>query len=309
MTYITYNAKRSRIGDGTNVVSVPELFNSSYWLKTGITVSSDTSLAPNLSALTDSALRVLEDNTSASHVISRSLTSLVSSTYYTLSVYSKVGSRSFARLRWTTKAGSEINAWYDVGSGVVASVTNGGSAAITTVHSGWYRLSLGADVNSGGVTAQIAFGPVNSLGNVVYTGTTSASIWFWGAMVNSGTIADYPHVLNREYYMEGDLLQSDRSVRFSRDRQVSIGGSVETLFNRQDTFYRLNTGYYTETEMKNWREFLDSVAGGETFNIDVYGTVASHVNVFSAILESANYSESRRGTLFTYSVAFEVKQL
>jgi hypothetical protein len=68
----------------------------------------------------------------------------------------------------------------------------------------------------------------------------------------------------------------------------------------------------TEAQMLQWREFLASVEGQETFTFDRYGTLAAPVEPRVAQLDSADYIEERIagvGNAGLYKLAFRVKLL
>jgi len=92
------------------------------------------------------------------------------------------------------------------------------------------------------------------------------------------------------------------------------GGAPETLLYRRETFVDLTvigpTGDgLTEAMMPQWREFLASVEGGETFTLDRYGTIAIPVEAKLAMLASEEYMEERVASMRIYKLSFQARLL
>jgi len=121
------------------------------------------------------------------------------------------------------------------------------------------------------------------------------------------TIAGYKRGLNQSYSLEIGV-RSERSAKVNRNVQQPLGGGApEVLLHRRDTVIAVTTGYISEAQIGQWREFLASVEGGETFTIDLLGTVAVPVDPLSAMLESEEYTEMRVGDSSSYQLSFSVR--
>lgn len=147
---------------------------------------------------------------------------------------------------------------------------------------------------------------------VAYTGET------W--TINAGaslvrttpvTITGYKRGFGQSYNLEFKAEQVDRKVKFNRNEQRPIGGgAAEVLFRFSDPTVDVLTEILSESsQVPQFREFLASVAGGEVFTIDRYGTVAAPVDPRQAQLESVGYDEKRVMTTMQQRIPFTVRLL
>ena len=147
----------------------------------------------------------------------------------------------------------------------------------------------------------------NSTTTKITQDTTAALVT--EAVGPSVTIVGYYRGLGESYNLEIGM-RSDRSAKVNRNVQQPLGGGApEVLLHRRDTVLAVTTGYISEAQIKQWREFLASVEGGETFTIDLLGTVAAPVDPVSVMLESEEYTEMRAGDSTSYQISFSVKLL
>jgi hypothetical protein len=122
------------------------------------------------------------------------------------------------------------------------------------------------------------------------------------------SITGYKRGFGQSYSFEKGVTQATRSVNTIRsDKQPLGGGAPEVIFQREEVFYDVMTSTIQESELGQWREFLSSVQGGETFTFDRYGTVASPVEPKTAMLASTNYTENREGSSFVYTIGFKLR--
>lgn len=120
------------------------------------------------------------------------------------------------------------------------------------------------------------------------------------------TIQGYKRGLNQAYNLEFGVERADRAPETVRNRHVALGGARETILHRRDVFLDIRTGVIEEVNIKQWREFMASVEGGELFTFDRYGTVASPVEPKTASMESDSYDEQRVGNLMAYNLNFRL---
>ena len=85
----------------------------------------------------------------------------------------------------------------------------------------------------------------------------------------------------------------DRSTKPIRSEQISIGGVQETLRDRTDILFTIKTSPVLEADFDDFRQWFDSVDGGEQFTLDPYGTIASPVDAQICVLTSKGYKEKR----------------
>ena len=85
----------------------------------------------------------------------------------------------------------------------------------------------------------------------------------------------------------------DRSTKPKIGQSVSLSGWQETVRDRTDELYRITTVPVLEADFDHFRQFLDSVDGGEQFTLDPYGTIAVPVQAMTCVLSSKGYREKR----------------
>ncbi len=308
MSYVTYVAQRSLVGSGTNLLAYQETFSSLAWVSSGGTIvtTNFTVFAPDVSGY---AVKFIEDTSSGPHGVKFTGSTSVSSTVYTLSVYAQAAERNWMRIGLVNLDGSVQGAYYNVGSGVVGAVSSGVTATISDVGSLWFR-AMATITISGNYTPVFAIRTASNDNVVGHLGVASLGMYWWGAMANVGAVAStYPHTANRTYALSFDTQAVNRSVNFVCNRNLSIGGAVETILQRQEVMYDITTQFFAEGDMNPYREFLHSTAGGESFLFDVYGSASSAANLRTGILESSNYAEQRRGSTFYYSLQLQFRDM
>lgn len=122
------------------------------------------------------------------------------------------------------------------------------------------------------------------------------------------SVVGYARGLNQSYDLETGITRATRSNNTKNSKKQAIGGGLPEVINyRSETFIDVTTKTVDESAILQWREFLASVEGGETFTFDRYGTVASPVEPKTAIRSSDSYSEEREGSSFVYTISFQVQ--
>lgn len=91
-----------------------------------------------------------------------------------------------------------------------------------------------------------------------------------------------------------DATAIDRSARSIKSSSRSLSGKTETLRDRTEVFWNITMKPLPEANIEDYRQFLDSVDGGETFTLDPYGTSAAPISPVACILESRSYTEKRQ---------------
>lgn len=123
------------------------------------------------------------------------------------------------------------------------------------------------------------------------------------------TIQGHLRGLDQQYSIEFTPRRLERRVNVKRKRNISIGGAVETILQRREVFWELNSGRLLEADLPQWREFLASVEVGESFTFDPYGTLAAPDAPFACLLESENYAEDRIGVTRRYIIPLRFRRL
>lgn len=106
-------------------------------------------------------------------------------------------------------------------------------------------------------------------------------------------ITDSPaHVAGTDYSIDVKLQQFVEAVEAPKSVHVAIAGNVETVLKR--TAKVMSTVFiWPDSENADVEEWLYSIAAGEVFIFDAYGTIAAPDNAISAICMNDNFSFGR----------------
>jgi hypothetical protein len=176
-----------------NFVQYSEEFSNAAWNKANVTVSANTTTAPNGTLTADLAARnstilgcnVFQDYTSAN------------SDTYTATIYAKLGtvSTNFG-LRVQGAYPNRGDALFNLSTGVLIGTSSGGantltSATITSVGDGWYKLTVTTKFANALNTVRHIYGATSSTSVNAWEGADGAlsNVYVWGAQLNIGSTA------------------------------------------------------------------------------------------------------------------------
>ena len=120
------------------------------------------------------------------------------------------------------------------------------------------------------------------------------------------SITGYFHGLGEVYDLEFRSNVLNQSFNNIINNAESLSGLVETLFFREIELWQIATIELTDAEMLYWLEFLASVRAGESFSLDVYGTVAVPDNLIQCRLDG-DPGISRISTLNLFTVSIKAR--
>jgi hypothetical protein len=176
----------------TNLALQSQAFNEAVWTKTASTVTANTSVSPDGATTGD---KLVEDLTTASHIVSQSFTP-VNATTYTASVFLKASERSFAFLGFS--GGSMATTFISVNLSTGAVTTGTGTPLATSTQSvgnGWYRVSISlTSTGTTGSNVEIRTSTDGVWANRSYLGDGTSGIFIWQAQVETGSVATSPIV-------------------------------------------------------------------------------------------------------------------
>jgi hypothetical protein len=174
----------------TNLAIRSEDFNNVAYQKNDSSTITNTIIAPD-GTLTGGKL--IENNANAQHLLFQVVSGLSTGATYTYSFYAKAAERTNAQILFAQGSNNAL-ASANLETGTIGSVIinggnwTGGSAAITSVGNGWYRLSLTATiVGSSALSIRIVL--ENTTGNSIYTGDGYSGIYIWGTQLEAGAFA------------------------------------------------------------------------------------------------------------------------
>lgn len=98
----------------------------------------------------------------------------------------------------------------------------------------------------------------------------------------------------------------DRNTKPVVGKQISLSGYQETARDRTDVFFKATSVPVLEANFDDFRQWLDSVDGGEPFTFDAYGTTAVPIDPLNVVLDSKGYREKRVSQRYI-SVSFTVR--
>jgi hypothetical protein len=179
----------------TNSQSRSEEFGNASWAKGAVTVTDNSSTAPDGATTAD---LISETATSAQHsVFQGSPAGVTTGTVYTASVFVKKGTGATApdwiQLGFLTGGFGVVRAAFNVSTGLFGNTTGSPSTSVTAYQNGWYRISI-----TGTATATAAWGTLvlafTNNANVsasvpTYTGQTTSDVFVWGAQFEAGAFA------------------------------------------------------------------------------------------------------------------------
>jgi hypothetical protein len=164
----------------TNLALRSEEFDNASWSKTTSSVTANAIVAPDGATTAD---KLIVDNGQSAGYAAQS-TSFTSGTTWIASCYAKAGEVGDFRFVFESAAfGSNLNAVFNLSTGVVTSFTTG-SASIQSVGNDWYRC-IATATTTATASASIQF-------RSVHAGNGTNGIFLWGAQLEqSSTVGEY----------------------------------------------------------------------------------------------------------------------
>lgn len=172
----------------TNLILQSQTIDNGSWQKGGVSVAANSTAAPDG---TTTAEKVTEDGSAGNHYFGQTAMTVVASSTNTFSIHLKPINRTRFQLMVIDGGGSHyFFARFNLSTAAVTSSGVGGSGTFTastveSVGGGWYRISI-AGIISSATSATAYVNLLDASGNPSFTGTSTDSVYPWGAQVEPG---------------------------------------------------------------------------------------------------------------------------
>lgn len=117
------------------------------------------------------------------------------------------------------------------------------------------------------------------------------------------------HISGASYELTLPFSQFNSSININKKTHTSLSGQQETVLTRIDNRISIALSEFPRTMLPQIREFIHSVAGGETFTVDAYGSAAIPDDPLMVQLASTRVKEQRVGTSEFFRLSFQVMEV
>lgn len=311
-------ASEGRYYDGKTVAKAEENLllrsqelDDAAWGGVGVTVTADTSAAPNGTTTAETLAATAGGTT---HYTQQSASTGAGA--FTASFFIKAGTSNFAAIRIATDAGANrYGVVVDLSLGTVTTTLTSGSPtatsnSITAAGNGWYRVTATATNTSGAVFAGVALSdsgsPANSAGFPSFSAAGTETILIWGAQLEQrSSVTDYTSTTTQPITKYIPVLQTAAANVARFDHNPVTGESLGLLIEEQRTNLLL---YSAQLSGSGWLTSRSSFSLNQLVSPD--GTVsASRWTEISSAGSSYIYLSSHTFNAgVTYTVSVYAKQ-
>jgi hypothetical protein len=175
------------VTDTVNLFSYSETFTNSYWNKVNITITANTTTAPNSTVTASSFIETTATNFHNLSVLSQ-LT--LTDEQYTASIYLKKSARDWAYIGMSNSVTSNtLYGYFNISTGTIGTVDSGATATITDAGNGWYRCTLTRTMSSSLGGDNCIIGSAIEDITPFYSGNGTTAMFIWGAQIEFGATA------------------------------------------------------------------------------------------------------------------------
>jgi hypothetical protein len=166
----------------TNLLPRSEEFDNASWTKNNLTVSANSSAAPDGLTTAD---KLVEDTATGNHRIFAATTSLAANTSHTLSIYVKAAGRTVIRVELRDSLGGFAVQDFNLTTLAITSAGSG-TGTISSLGNGWYRCTVTGTSSASGGVGTVLFWALQTAGSTSYTGDGTSGLFLWGAQLEAG---------------------------------------------------------------------------------------------------------------------------
>lgn len=171
-----------------NLVGFSEDFANAAWTKSNVTISANVETAPNGTLTAD---KLVENTVNTSHFITvASAPTTTASSPKAISIYVKGAERTFCRLRLYDNIGLIKSAAFNLSTGVITFENGTGTATITFIGSGWYRIFVTGTTAATATSVNADLYLRSDINTESYTGDGTSGIYIWGAQLSDSASLD-----------------------------------------------------------------------------------------------------------------------
>lgn len=236
----------------TNLVTYSEQFDNAAWTKSNVTLSADSSVAPDGTVTAD---LVKPTSTGLDRRFEKTAITITSATSYTQTVYAKASGVNFIYFADINNAYN--NVWFDLSAGTVSTPIVG-SATITPVGNGWYRCSQTTTSSSTSGTFFVAL--ADSSGSRTSTASGNNGVLLWGAQLEAGSFAtSYIPTVASTVTRSADVASVNTLSPWFNNAQGTWFAEMDVLSVAASTYHAAFEAFLSSDD--NARMFVDIDAG------------------------------------------------
>ena len=117
---------------------------------------------------------------------------------------------------------------------------------------------------------------------------------YYIATSRADLIQDSPaHVAGTQYSFDIGMNEYLTEIETPNKQIVTLGGQVETILYRVGEVITTRLGPFAHSERPQIKEFIYSIAAGDIFQFDPWGSVASEDEKINVVSINSAYSEER----------------
>lgn len=292
-----------------NLFTASEDLSSAAWAKQNVTISTNTTTAPNGTLTAD---KVIPDTTSAQHQIYGIVNFLGEGV---LSFYAKADGYNF--VSFGTGGGiSGGNIFFNLTNGTISGSAVGFTPSIQNVGNGWYRCSVYSSTMGAGINFSywIIVRQSESLSN--YTGNGTSGVYIWGAQLVEGTTAQtYLPTTDRLNFPRLSYMYGSCPAVLAEPQRTNLALWSEDITSAVWLKARLNTTANTTTSPDGTTNADTIAANGSNSDhtlYNLYTTTEGTAYTFSCYLKAntGRYVLLRimtTGATFRYGITFDLQ--
>jgi hypothetical protein len=174
----TTSAKRPKLAARYNLLTYTEQFDNAAWVKSNATAAQTSVVSsPNGTV----PVNIWQNSSTVYPSVFQSGVPVSASTPYTLRIYAQKANHDIVSLetRFASGDDADIDASYNLTTGVATAIAAGATASMTSVGGGWYLLSLTKTNPGSGTTCIPIIGGASSSGGSVLS--VGLNFYIWGA--------------------------------------------------------------------------------------------------------------------------------